>query len=418
MRDLLYLAHRIPFPPNKGDKVRSFNQVKHLARHFRVHLGAFVDDPRDWQHVPELRKYCDQTYFASLVPGVARIKSLRGLLSGEALTLAYYRHRGLARWVARMQSTYPITHAVVYSSPMAQYVRKSDGLLRVADLVDVDSDKWRQYGADRPWPLSEIYAREARKLARFEREIAAEYDATLLVAPHEANLLRGMAPESARRIHHVCNGVDADFFSPQGAFDNPFEPADEAIVFTGAMDYWPNVDAVRWFASEVFPIVRRLHPRAIFCIVGARPTAHVLRLDELEGVRVTGGVPDVRPYLAHARLAVAPLRIARGVQNKVLEAMAMGKAVIASRHAAAGIDAREDRELVVAMGRDGFAAAVSHYLDSDTRHRIGTAARERVLASYVWSNNLRVLDSLLDASAARAPDSQPRIAALREVIAP
>jgi sugar transferase (PEP-CTERM/EpsH1 system associated) len=418
MRDLLYLAHRIPFPPNKGDKVRSFNEVKHLARHFRVHLGAFVDDPRDWQHVPELRKYCGQTYFTSLVPGVARMKSLLGLLSGEPLTLAYYRHAGFARWVAHMRATYPITHAVVYSSPMAQYLRKSQGLKRVADLVDVDSDKWRQYAADRPWPLSQIYERESRKLARFEREIAAEYDATLLVAPHEASLLRGMAPESARRIHHVCNGVDAEFFSPESAFDSPFRSADEAIVFTGAMDYWPNVDAVRWFASEVLPIIRHRHPRAMFCIVGARPTVHVMRLAELPGVRVTGGVADVRPYLAHARLAVAPLRVARGVQNKVLEAMAMGKAVIASPQAAAGIDAREGQELVVATGRDGFAAAVSRYLDSDSRHAIGVAGRERVLASYVWSKNLQVLDSLLDAPAARAPHSESRIAAFPRVISP
>ena len=400
MRDLLYLAHRIPYPPDKGDKVRSFQEVQHLARSFRVHLGTFVDDPHDWAHVVHLREYCGETHFARLDPPLARLRSLSGLLRGEALSLAYYRDAGLAHWVREMLRAYPIRHCLIYSSPMAQYLRHSPQLVRVADFVDVDSEKWRQYAAARAWPLSWVYARESRTLAAFEREIAREFDATLLVTSQEAQVLRAMAPESALRIGHVDSGVDAEYFSPMRAYDNPHPARTQPIVFTGSMDYWPNVDAVRWFATEIFPAVRARHTQAHFCIVGARPSANVRKLATLDGVVVTGSVPDVRPYLAHARLAVAPLRFARGLQNKILEAMAMARTVVASPEGATGITARAGEELLVASGPGAFADTVSRYLTSDARHAVGAAARARVLADYSWRTNLGRLDDLLAAGAA------------------
>jgi len=397
VQELLYLAHRIPFPPNKGDKVRSFNEVKHLAKTYRVHLGAFIDDPDDWRYVDELKKYCGETHFVSLSPKVSRLKSIRGLLTGEALTLPYYRNASLAAWVKKMLSSHPIGHVVIYSSPMAQYVLDTSNVRRVADFVDVDSDKWRQYAPTKSWPLSWIYGREAEKLSAFERSTASVFDATLLVAPHEAQLLRDIAPESAARIHHANNGVDADFFSPDHQFASFYKADERAIVFTGAMDYWPNVDAVEWFADKVFPAVRAKHPQASFYIVGSRPAPRLQRLAEIDGVTVTGSVPDVRPYIAHANLAVAPLRIARGIQNKVLEAMAMAKAIVVSPQAAAGIAARAGKEFSVAADEDEFAAAVSRLLDNDSRHAIGEAARARVLADYSWAANLAKLDVLLSA---------------------
>jgi sugar transferase (PEP-CTERM/EpsH1 system associated) len=397
--DLLYLAHRIPYPPDKGEKVRAFNEVKHLAQRYRVHLGAFVDDSCDMRHVAELQKLCGETYFARLVPALARIRSLRGLLTGEALSLGYFRDDGLARWVKKILATHEVRHIVAYSSPMSQYVRAARGSRRVADFVDVDSEKWREYAATRRAPLSWIYAREASALARFERTIAAEFDATLLVSPPEARLLRRLTPESAGRIHHVCNGVDTAFFRPQQRFENPYAASEQAIVFTGSMDYWPNIDAVRWFATNVFPEVRKRNPHATFCVVGARPASAVRKLNALDGVRVTGTVPDVRPYIEHARLAVAPLRIARGVQNKILEAMAMGKTVIASPEAATGIVARRGAELLVASEPSEFAEAVRRYLDSPEREAIGAAARSRVLATYGWHTSLARLDAILDGRA-------------------
>lgn len=412
MKEILYLAHRIPFPPNKGDKLRSFNEIKYLAQRYRVHLGTFIDDSDDWRWTEELKRYCGETYFASLRPTLTRLRSTRGFLTGEALTLPYYRDAGLLAWTEQMLASRPINHVMIYSSPMAQYVVEKPQLRRVADFVDVDSDKWAQYALRKSWPMSWIYRREAKKLAAFERQVAAQFDATLLVAPYEAELLRAIAPNAAQRVHHVNNGVDADFFSPNHLFANPYKARQEAIVFTGAMDYLPNVDAVEWFADEVFPKICKKHRFATFYVVGTRPAPRLKRLAKVKGITVTGSVSDVRPYIAHARIAVAPLKIARGVQNKVLEAMAMAKTVVVSPQAAAGIAARADKEYLVAAGCDEFAEVISQLWDADALQSIGKAARARVLADYSWSANLARLDLLLggykEAEAASNPVQESR----------
>ena len=398
MQELLYLTHRIPYPPNKGDKVRSFNELKYFSRHYHIHLGTFIDDPADWEHVETVKSYCVDTYFAPLNPKLARIKSAKGLLTGEALTLPYYRHQGLASWVNRLVAEGRVSYAIAYSSSMAQYLHAASHMRRVANIADVDSDKWRQYALTQPWPLAWVYGREAKKLGEFERRLVTEFDATVLHAPHEAEFLRGQVPEAPERVHHSSNGVDAEYFSPDHHFPSPYASNETVLVFTGAMDYWPNVDAVEWFADEIFPAVRRSQPRARFYVVGARPVARLDRLKHLDGVTVTGSVPDVRPYLAHAVLAVAPLRIARGIQNKVLEAMAMAKAVVLSPQAAAGIAAQTEREFVVAPDSSAFAAAVCRLLTDDAREAIGRAARARVLTDYSWNTNLSRLDALLRGS--------------------
>ncbi len=379
MQELLYLAHRIPYPPNKGDKVRSYHEIKHLARRYRIHLGAFVDDAQDWQYVDTLGKLCGETCFVPLDPGWARLKSIVGLLTNEALTLPYYRHAVLARWVRQLLAAHPIRHAVIFSSPMAQYVCDEQNLSKVADFVDVDSDKWGQYANAKPWPLSWVYRRESAKLLKFERRIASVFDATLLVAPHEAELMKRLAPECADRITHVCNGVDAEFFSPEHQLLNPYNAAERVIVFTGAMDYWPNVDAVEWFAEQVLSKVVAVFPAAKFYIVGARPAPRLARLHSAH-VTVTGSVPDIRPYIGHAQVVIAPLRVARGVQNKVLEAMAMAKPVIASPHAAAGIGAVSGKEFLLAGDADAFANAVLQVFANESPTEMGAAARARVLA--------------------------------------
>jgi sugar transferase (PEP-CTERM/EpsH1 system associated) len=399
MQELLYLAHRIPYPPNKGDKVRSFHEIEHLAKSYRIHLGTFVDDDDDWQHTDTLRKICGETCFVRLNPRLARFKSAVGLLTNQALTLPYYRHGDLARWIERLLADHPIRHAVSYSSAMAQYICGASNLIRIADFVDVDSDKWRQYAETKPWPLSWVYRREGIKLLQFERAVAHAFDATMLATPHEAQLMRYLAPESADRISHTCNGVDAEFFSPEHHLENPYSADDLVIVFTGAMDYWPNVGAVEWFADEVFSKVLAVYPAAKFYVVGARPAVRLARLKSARVV-VTGSVPDIRPYMAHAKLAVAPLRIARGVQNKVLESMAMGKPVIVSPQAAEGISAIPEREFLLAENADAFANAVLRVLAGESAPGLGAAARARILADYSWTANLSRLDGLLASSLA------------------
>ena len=395
MKRLLFLVHRIPYPPTKGDKVRSYNMLKYLAGRYRLHLGAFVDDPADFAHAPALRELCEECHLVRLRPALATARSLVGLASGEALTLPYYRSASMSRWVKQVLRATPVDGVLVFSSAMAQYVMSATGVPRVADLVDVDSDKWQQYAATRSWPYSAVYRRESRALLRYEREIARQFDATVFVSAAEAGLFRQLAPEAADKVWHVNNGVDADYFSPERTYEYPYGDGERVLVFTGAMDYWPNVDAVVEFARGVFPAIRRGFPAARFYIVGARPTPEVRKLAELPGVSVTGAVPDMRPYLAHAQLAVAPLRVARGVQNKVLEAMAMAKPVVASPQAAEGIEARRGLELLVAGDAAEFVRQATQLLEHGDAAAIGGAARARVLASYGWESSLSRFEQLL-----------------------
>jgi sugar transferase (PEP-CTERM/EpsH1 system associated) len=398
VQDLLFLAHRVPYPPDKGDKIRSWNLLRHLARKYRVHLGCFADTLEDLHHDEALRPLCAGLRVVALDPGRARLRSLAGLATGEALTLGYYRDRALAGWVRELLAAGRVSRVLAFSSSMAPYAMgpRAAGVRRVFDFVDVDSDKWRQYAERKPFPASMIYSREAKRLLDFERSASAASDATIFVSDAEATLFRSLAPESAGRIHVVPNGVDFEFFNPDGPYVSPFPPRAVPLVFTGAMDYWANVDAVSWFAREILPLVSKRRADAGFWIVGANPAPAVRELASLQSVTVTGRVPDVRPYLAHAAAVVAPLRLARGVQNKVLEAMAMAQRVVASPEAAEGIDAVAERDLVVAGGTEAFADAVCGALDGQWAG-MGERARATVMARYGWDSALAGLENLFEA---------------------
>lgn len=398
MTELLFLAHRIPYPPDKGDKIRSFHLLRHLASRYTVHLGAFIDDPRDWAHVESVKTMCGETCFAALHATSARLASLAALATGESLTLRYFRDARLAHWVRDLLASRRIERALIFSSAMAQYLEGAsiNGLRRVLDFVDLDSDKWRQYGERSRGPAQWLYRREARKLFESERRYAGIFDASLFVSEVEARLFTARAPEAAGRVSVVMNGVDTEYFSPKRAYPNPY-PADEAaLVFTGAMDYRANVDAVAWFALEVLPQVRSEASKACFYIVGSRPVRQVRDLARLPGVRVTGTVPDTRPYLAHARVAVAPLRMARGVQNKVLEAMAMARPVVASSQAIAAISPCAE---LLQWSADA-PAAVTHALVQLLREPApaahGEALRAHVLRHYSWRDKLTRVEAILE----------------------
>jgi len=395
MDHLLYLTHRIPYPPNKGDKIRSYHLLKYLAQHYHVHLGTFVDDPDDWQYVNTVKQMCKETYFASLNPRTARLRSLGALTMNRPLTLDYYRNIGLQEWVKKVMQTQSIKRVLIFSSAMAQFISGIQQARCIIDFVDIDSDKWRQYAKRKPWPMSWLFQREGRLLLRYERQVACTYDASLFVSKAEADLFKKLAPESAEKIGFFNNGVDSDYYSPNREYPDPYQANMAAIVFTGAMDYWPNVDAVRWFAQEIFPTVLANHPHARFYIVGSRPTAAVQELVRLPGVVVTGAVDDVRPYLAYAKLAVAPLRIARGLQNKVLEAMAMAKTVIASPQAAEGILATSGTELHIASNGQEFSRIIILMLSNKATEHFGDSARARILADYEWERSLAHVRTLL-----------------------
>lgn len=400
MDELLYLVHRIPYPPNKGDKIRSFHLLKHLAQSYKVHVGAFVDDPDDWQYAEALAQLAGgEVKLLPLNPRLATLKSAIGLLSGSPLSKPYYRDRRMQLWVDAMLTTRPIARALVYSSSMAQYLMKHHAIRRVIDFVDIDSDKWRQYAGKKSWPMRWVYQREAHTLFNYERHVTHEFAAAAFVSDAEAALFKKLAPDCADKVFGFSNGVDADYFSPDQALVSPFSIDECAIVFTGAMDYWANVDAVMWFAREIFPSIKRAHPTAHFYIVGSRPTAEVQALVRESGVHVTGAVPDTRPYIAHATVAVAPLRIARGIQNKVLEAMAMAKPTVVSEQALEGIAATPGKEILLATDAAGFAGQVSRAIAGQVPE-MGAAARQRVVSDYSWSEHLRIIEQLLRGTSA------------------
>lgn len=394
---ILYLVHRLPYPPNKGDKVRSYHLLRHLVQQgHQVLLGSFVDDPDDWQHLPALRALCADMHVEGLSPRWAKLKSLSGLLRGEALGLSFYRNPMLQRWVdAQVQSG--VDAILVFSSTMAQYALPHGQLPMLVDFVDMDSAKWRDYAPRHGWPLSWLYAREGRELLRFERLVAERARAAYFVTDAECALFRAAAPESSERVQTLCNGVDAEFFDPALDLPNPYQPDELPVVFTGAMDYWPNVDAVQWFVAEMLPQLRQRHARLRFHIVGRAPTAAVQALAG-EAVHVSGTVPDVRPYLRHAAAVVAPLRLARGIQNKVLEAMAMARPVVAATSCVAAIDAVAGQDLAPAERADDYVAQLLAWLDAPgLADEVGRAARERVLARYAWGAQLARLDHELEA---------------------
>ncbi|MCC6720468.1 MAG: TIGR03087 family PEP-CTERM/XrtA system glycosyltransferase [Acetobacteraceae bacterium] len=398
MPRLLFLAHRIPFPPDKGEKIRAFHILKHLARRFEVECGCLVDDPADEAHIATL---CRQVAHleAQRITGPGRMmQALVQLRPGRPLTHGWFREPRLLRWVAHGLGSGRYDAVFVSSSGMAPYVmgqpRHPARQRRVLDLIDVDSEKFAAYAATGSLPMRLVHGREARTLLGLERRAAAAFDHTLLVSAAEAARLAALAPEIAGRIGHLENGVDFARFDPGKPWPSPYTAPGQKIVFTGAMGYPPNIEAVTWFAQQVLPRLRQRSPPPEFVIVGQNPAPSVRALEALPGVRVTGTVAEVQPWLAHAAVAVAPLTLARGIQNKVLEAMAMARPVVATTEAFQGVHATPGRDLLVADGADAFAAAVAAVLDG--RHQgIGVAARAAVLAGHDWAATLAPLDRLL-----------------------
>ena len=394
MKTVLFLVHRIPYPPNKGDKIRSYHLLRVLSRHFRVLLGAFVDSEEDWQFRGEVAELCAEVCLVPLNGRWARCRSLIGILSNEPLTVPYYRDAAMASWV-RAKVAEGVDVAVVFSSSMAQYVVPFRNLgQRIIDFVDLDSEKWKQYGAAQRGLLGAIYRREGRLLADYERMLALGFSGSVFVSDAEAEPLVRETPALAARVHGVGNGVDHQYFDPLVEVDDPYH-GEKAVVFTGAMDYWANVDAVVWFAREVWGRVVREEPAARFFIVGTKPVKSVRALTALPGVSVTGTVKDVRLYLKFASVAVAPLRVARGIQNKILEALAMGLPVVATSAAVRGLVPTVRGCVAVADDPGALASEVVRMLRLGRSATIAERNRSAVIAAYDWTFAARQWRELL-----------------------
>lgn len=394
--EILFLAHRIPYPPNKGDKIRSWRLLKHLTKNFDVHLACFVDDEGDFQHEAFLKSVCASVSLVRLRPKIALLKSARGLFFGEPLSVSYYRSGEMLNTVNALRKK-DLSAEVIFSSTMAQYVEEEiTGRARIVDFCDADSAKWAQYATDMKPPMSWVYRREGLLLERDENTIANWADHSFAVTPAEATLFNDRQ-SITRNVDWWSNGVDTDYFYPQAPQIENSKSSD--VIFTGAMDYRANVDAVRYFVETVWPLLRKQKPDARFVVVGANPTKEITALQNIDGVKVTGRVDDVRPYIWAAKTAVAPLRIARGVQNKVLEAMACAKPVVATSAAAAGIACDPAKDIIVADQPDDMADEIAALLaDQGKAQKIGEAARETVLQDYQWDEQLSRFDDKLSQS--------------------
>ncbi len=388
--NILYLCHRIPFPPNKGDKIRSFNQIRLLARNHNVHLACMIDDPEDRQYVAELEKYCASVDVAFRGSAAQKLHALGSLPGKRPLSVAIFHCSELQKKVDQRLESANIDAVFVFSSAMAEYVMHRNDLPRLMDFVDVDSEKFRAYASHQPFPMSWIYRIEANRLRRYEQHVSETFQASLLVSESEARLFR---ERTGTPGDVLPNGVDLEYYSPirPGTRSDP-----PALVFTAVMDYLPNVDAMKFFCHEIFPHIQAEMPETKMFIVGRNPTKEVEALAN-DQVVVTGSVPDVRPYLEQAWVAVAPFKIARGVQNKVLEAMAVGLPVVGTSLAFQGIPAREQDGVRCADKPERFAQEVLELLkDRALLDREGQSARAYVENKHGWDEHGAQLERLLD----------------------
>ena len=395
MGDILFLAHRIPYPPDRGDRMRSWHLLKALAALAPVHLIAFADDVADIDAatpiLPMLASHLFELRRRSRMDA-----GLRALATGRPISLSLFDSAAMRARVAAILAAGRVDTIFAFSGQMAQFVPDDWRGRFVMDFVDVDSAKFGAFATARG-PMAWVNAREARLLAAFEAETARRASLSLFVSDAEAALFRSRA--GADRVATLENGIDLDRYDPTIGWPRPAGAEAPLIVFTGQMDYRPNIDAVVRFARETMPMIRARRADAGFAIVGRKPTAEVRRLSDLPGVIVTGAVEDVRPWIAAAAVAVAPLALARGVQNKLLEAMAMARPVVGSSAAAQGIDAK----IIIADGSAAEAEAVVTLLnDPALALEIGAAARARMVARYGWPARLAGLAAMVGRDRAEA----------------
>jgi sugar transferase (PEP-CTERM/EpsH1 system associated) len=389
---ILYLCHRIPYPPDKGDKIRAFHQLRAIAAQHEVDLFTLADQPEDIACQETLRQYSKHVTVARLAPVLGRLRALPFLLTRKALTLPYFYSTDLAAAVHRSLQTRSYDRIFVYCSSMAQYVSGVKGIPIMIDLVDVDSDKWAQYAKFSTFPFSAIYRREGRALQRYEREISRRSSCVLVTTEREAQLMRQITDSVA--VHVLPNGVDTNYFDSAAV---PMERTVPTVIFTGDMSYFPNQEAVTFFAHQVLPLIRRSVTDTRFLIVGRNPGKKVLQLRKIDGVEVTGFVPDVRTYLAKAHVAVAPFSIAAGIQNKILEAMAFGLPVVATSRTRQGISPEVGRLVATGDSAQELSSEIVALLrDPQLATRKGIEGRQSVMAVYQWQTSLGRLLQLLE----------------------
>jgi sugar transferase (PEP-CTERM/EpsH1 system associated) len=400
---ILFVCHRVPFPPNRGGKIRPFHMIQHLGRKHSVVVASLAHTEQELSEARPLGEHCERV-IAEVLPNWTRwMQAAAALPSRTPSSVTYFSSQPLSKRIQEAFRKESFDAIIVHCAFAAQYVRNLRCGFRMLDYGDVDSGKWFDYARDRAFPLSVGYRIEAMKLRRYERQLAAEFDlctATTMGELEEVRELNAGVPSAV-----IPNGVDLSYFHPR-----PENPKDSAVLaFLGRMDYFPNIDGTLYFARHIFPLIRRSVPQAEFRIIGSNPSREIQNLAKLPGISVTGHVADVRPCLMDAAIAVAPLRIARGTQNKILEFLAMGVPVVTTPEAAKGVSAKAGQHFLVADGPQAFAEQVVRFLqDPQLRESFSLAGRLPLADAHSWPNSMRILDELLETARPAWKNSSPR----------
>lgn len=391
MGEILFLTHRVPWPPNRGDKIRSHNILRKLMHYGPVHLACFADDQAERDCVSQIRD--DLASLKIVQRRKPRWQAgLQALATHKPVSLTSFHSDEIAAFVERTLSSRPIDCIFIFSGQMAQYIPDDFRGRVIMDFADVDSAKFESYGASASGPMAWINRREGRLLRKFEATVARRADYSLFVSDVEAQLFRQRSGVDGGKIKAIGNGIDLAFYDSSKAVAEIRQDNSPLLIFTGQMDYLPNIEAVISFSQEVMPLVRKQFPQVQFAIVGRAPTLAVANLSGQHGTVVVGSVDDIRSWILAADIVVAPLRMARGIQNKVLEAMALGKPVVASVAAAEGIDAVDGRDLMVARNIEDEARLICELLaDRMKMARVGDNAKALIHSHYSWEQQLAEL---------------------------
>lgn len=388
---ILYICHRFPFPPARGGKIRPFNMIKHLSRKHEVVVASLVRSQEEAEAGRGLSRHCNDFIAAEVTATAAWARMIARLPTPQPSSLGYFYSPDLARRIHERLQRERFDLIFVHCSSVAPYVSKVSGIPKMLDFGDMDSQKWLDYCRFKPFPLSLGYWLEGRKMEAAEKALARRFDLCTCTTKAELETLRQFHVPA--QTDWFPNGVDTEFFSPSGA---PYDA--DAISFVGRMDYFPNQQAMLFFANEVFPRLRERRPAATLAIIGAEPSADIRRLASREGITVTGTVPDVRDHVRRSAASVAPLSIARGTQNKIIECMAMGVPVVTSPEAAGGVDAVAGEHLLVARSPDDYAGKLLNLMaDRVARQRLAAAARVRVETHHSWTKSMAKLDGIVEA---------------------
>jgi len=388
---MFFICQRVPFPPDRGDKITTFNEIRHLSTQHEVHVFCLADGKRDLDNIPGLRRHAQSVTAVPVNGWMSKARALKAMLAGEPLSVAAFNEAKLHNAIGRKFAELQPDLIMVYSCNVAQYAEHFPQVPRIMQFAELDSSRWGQFASWSRPPLRWVYSIEQRRFFAYERHIARSFSYALVCTAAEQREFERLIPGVP--VSLVGNGVDLDYFCSTGVAKRP-----GSIVFTGVMNYFPNVDAVIWFCDQILPLVQQQIPEASLTICGSRPAAEVQRLVNRRGVTVTGQVPDTRPYLDAAEVFVAPMRMARGIQNKLLEALAMGLPCVASGAAASGTVVQDGEGIITADNPGEFAGHVVRLL-RNSAFRAAMAAKARAAAeeNYRWDGQMASLDRVIAA---------------------